>query len=175
MTYIVETSRLRLRNLRYDDAAFIVRLMNTPGWLAFIGDRDVRSEQAAKAYLKDGPLKSYRENGFGLCLVETKIPVVSIGMCGILKRDTLDHPDIGFAFLPEYCGQGYAREIAAATVAWAQDHLKLQKLLAITRPDNHRSMALLEHIGLKFVKRFVSPANQEELLLYEINFDVEEK
>ena len=175
MTYIVETSRLRLRNLRYDDAAFIVRLMNTPGWLAFIGDRDVRSEQAARAYLKDGPLKSYRENGFGLCLVETKDPVVSIGMCGILKRDTLDHPDIGFAFLPEYCGQGYAREIAGATVAWAQDHLKLQKLLAITRPDNHRSMALLEHIGLKFVKRFVSPANQEELLLYEINFDVHEK
>lgn len=170
MTYILETGRLQLRALNYGDANFIVQLMNSPGWLAFIGDRNVRSEEAAKSYLKNGPLKSYRENGFGLYLVETKESPKSIGMCGILKRETLDHPDIGFAFLPEYSGQGYAREIAKATVAWAGNSLNIPKLLAITKPDNHRSIALLEHIGLKFQRKFESPADNTELLLYGIDF-----
>jgi RimJ/RimL family protein N-acetyltransferase len=162
--YILETERLRLRKFDLNDAQFIIELLNSPGWIRYIGDRNVKTEQQAIEYLKNGPLKSYRENGFGLSLVETK-EGRPIGMCGIIKRDTLEHPDIGFAFLPEFTGKGYAYEIASATLSHATDKLKLAKIAAITLPDNTNSIKLLEKIGLNFVKSFANQ-NGEELLLF---------
>src|SRR6478736_8102385 len=116
MKYILETERLQLRQFEIDDAEFIVELVNTPGWLKFIGDRNIKTTEDAIRYLQNGPMKSYQENGFGLSLVEEKGNRKSIGMCGILKRDSLENPDIGFALLPEFVGKGYAFEIALATV-----------------------------------------------------------
>lgn len=148
MRYILQTERLRLREFTIDDADFIVHLLNTEGWLQFIGDRNVRNHEQAVAYLKNGPLKSYAENGFGLYLVETRDQRIAIGMCGILKRPTLETPDIGFAFLPDYSGIGYAIEIATATLAYAAHVLKIPSISAITKPDNSRSIRLLEKIGM---------------------------
>lgn len=170
MGQILETERLRLRELNHNDAGFIVKLLNSPGWLQYIGDRKVRTEAQAKTYLDNGPIKSYSDNGFGLYMVETKHSNTSIGMCGILKRDTLDFPDIGFAFLPAYSGFGYAREIASATLDYARDTLHLPKLLAITKPDNQRSIDLLKHIGLIYITTLQSP-DKEELLLFSIDFN----
>jgi RimJ/RimL family protein N-acetyltransferase len=166
MNYILETERLKLRELTLDDTAFIIELVNTPGWLTFIGDRNIKTEEQAKSYLENGPLKSYRENGFGLSLVEMKDSQTKIGMCGILKRDSLEHPDIGFAFLPQFMEKGYAFEIAHATVQYTIDHLKLPIIYAIVVPENVRSIKLLNKIGLTFVKRFHFGDSNQELLLY---------
>jgi RimJ/RimL family protein N-acetyltransferase len=140
--------------------------LNSPGWLRFIGDRQVKTEGDAKEYLKNGPLKSYELNGFGLLLVELKNDKLPIGMCGILKRELLEYPDIGFAFLPEYEGRGYAFEAANATMTLARNTWKLPVITAITLPDNKTSIKLLEKIGMKFIKTFSFPGEGEKLWLY---------
>ncbi len=100
--------------------------------VAVFGDRNVKTEEQAKSYLENGPIKSYVENGFGLSLVEKKDDNIAIGMCGIIKRDNLDYPDIGFAFLPYFTGKGYAYEIASETLTYAKDKLKISKITAVT-------------------------------------------
>ena len=166
MKYILETERLTLREFIPADAAFILELVNSPGWLQFIGDRNIKTTEQAIAYLQNGPIKSYTENGFGLALVETKDGKKPIGMCGIIKRDNLDNPDIGFAFLPGYTGKGYAFEIANATLGYAVSQLKLSVIYAITVANNIRSICLLEKIGMKFIKKINAPKDNEKLLLY---------
>lgn len=166
MKYLIETDRLRLRTLTLEDTTFIIELLNSPGWLQFIGDRNVKTEIQAKNYLQDGPFKSYAENGFGLWLVEKKEDNQPMGMCGFLKRDYLETPDIGFAFLPYFNGKGYAYEMASATLVYAKHQLKVSKISAITLPDNEKSIRLLEKIGLKFIKTIYLAPDKEELLLY---------
>ena len=166
MNTILETKRLRLREFQADDTQFIVELLNSPGWLQFIGDRNVRTEDQARSYLENGPIKSYRENGYGLSLVERKEDNRPIGMCGIINRDSLDTPDIGYALLPDFIGLGYAFEIASATLAYAKIILKIPKISAITTPENIKSIRLLEKIGLKFNRKIFFPDSNEELLLY---------
>ncbi len=170
MNYFLETDRLQLRELTPADAPFIVELVNTPGWIKYIGERNIKTIEQAIQYLDTGPIKSYRENGFGLWLVEWKENKKPIGMCGFLKRDYLDHPDIGFAFLPDYYGKGFAHEAAQACLSYAQNQLKLKIICAITLPGNRNSIKLLEKIGLKYVQPFLMPVNKEELLLYRLNF-----
>lgn len=162
---ILETERLCLRQFTLDDAKFIIELLNSPEWIEFIGERNVKTEEQAIQYLQNGPMKSYVQNGYGLSLVETK-EGQAIGMCGIIKRDSLQHPDIGFAFLKEFTSKGYGYEIAAATLDYAINNLKLPKIIAITVPHNIKSIKLLEKIGMKFVKRFTEE-NGEELFLFE--------
>ena len=166
MNYILETGRLRLREFNADDTAFIIALLNSPGWIKFIGNRNVKTPEQSLHYLQSGPLKSYRENGYGLYMVERKSDGRAIGMCGILNRQTLQTPDIGFAFLPEYNGQGYAFEIANATKMHAIQNLNIPKLSAITMPENKSSIRLLEKLEFKFIKIICLPGSDEELLLY---------
>ncbi len=166
MHYILETERLRLREFTLNDSLFIIELLNSPGWLQFIGDRNVKTEEQAITYLENGPLKSYTVNGYGLWLVETKEDEKPIGMCGIINREYLNNPDIGFAFLPGYHGQGYAFEVVSATMVYAKQHLKISKMEAITIAENERSIRLLEKIGLRFSKTFCFPDSKDALLLY---------
>ncbi|MBO9683864.1 MAG: GNAT family N-acetyltransferase [Flavisolibacter sp.] len=163
--YILETKRLRLRKFTLNDFLFIIELLNSPEWIEFIGDKNVRTKTQAIEYLENGPIKSYAQNGYGLSLVETK-DGLPIGMCGIIKRDSLENPDIGFAFLKEFTGKGYAYEMASATLSYAMDELKISKISAITLPHNTRSINLLEKIGMKLIKSFTSQ-NGKELLLFE--------
>lgn len=166
MKYILETARLRLREFTLDDGEFIVDLMNSPGWLKFIGDRNVRTTGQAQKYLENGPIKAYQQNGFGLSMVERKDDDVPVGMCGILQRPTLDTPDIGFAFLPAFNGKGYALEIASAVMTYAQSNLGLSRIAAITLRENDRSIRLLEKLGMTYRSKFSFPGSEEELLLY---------
>jgi RimJ/RimL family protein N-acetyltransferase len=166
MKYVLETDRLRLREFTLDDIPFIVELVNSEGWLKYIGDRNIKTHEQAKNYLENGPLKSYQVNGYGLCLVETKEDQKAIGMCGILKRDTLDSPDIGFAFLPNFSGKGYAFEMALATLNYAKENLRITSVAAITMIDNVRSIKLLTKLGFGQYKKFRFPDTTEELLLY---------
>jgi RimJ/RimL family protein N-acetyltransferase len=170
---ILETERLILSEFTPEDAQFIIALVNTPGWLKYIGDRNIKNKEQAISYLTNGPIKSYKENGFGLWRVELKETSAPIGMCGLLRRDYLEHPDIGFAFLPEYHDQGFAVEAAIATLSFAKDQLHLPTVEAITLPDNHKSIKLLEKIGMKYVQPVYLPLTNEELRLYRHNVAVD--
>ncbi|WP_420641677.1 GNAT family N-acetyltransferase [Candidatus Leptofilum sp.] len=150
--FLIETERLQLCHFNVDDAEFVLTLVNDPGWIRFIGDRDIHTVAQAKAYLQDGPMASYATNGFGLYLVRRTADNVRLGMCGLVKRPSLPHVDIGFAFLAEYTGKGYAFEAATAVLNYAHSDLNLKPIVAITAPDNHRSVRLLEKLGLQFHK-----------------------
>ncbi len=163
---VIETERLNLRWLNDRDVEFILDLLNQPSWLEFIGDRGVRNLDDARAYINDGPLAMIRQHGFGLYLAEVKSSGKAIGMCGLLKRETLDDVDIGFAFHPDFWGQGYAKEAAAACVEYAQDKLGLDRLVAITMPTNQASIALLKAVGMQYQKDISLGGGDEILQLF---------
>ncbi len=146
----MRTERLILRRLTTDDATFIFELVNEPSFIQNIGDRNVRTQEDAVGYIQKGPMASYAQHGFGLYLVELKDSLIPIGISGVLKRETLEHPDIGFAFLPRFWGRGYAFESAAAVMTHARTVLGLNQIAAITSPDNERSIKLLEKLGFEF-------------------------
>lgn len=164
---ILETKRLRLRQLAPDlDDEFILELLNDPSFIRYIGDKGVRELEAARRYIVDGPVKSYEAYGFGLYLVELKMNRAPIGICGVLKRETLPDPDIGFAFLPAYWNQGYAFESAAAVMEHARGTLKLPRVLAITSPDNEASEKLLNKVGLRFDRLVKLTEDAPEIKLF---------
>lgn len=165
---ILQTQRLTLRKFTFDDADFILALLNDASFIRFIGDRNVRTVEDARKYLK-GPLDSYERNGFGLWGVEDKASRTPLGMCGLIKRDFLPDVDIGYAFLPEFRAQGYAFEAASASIAFARDTLKLSRILAIVSPENERSIRLLEKLGMKFERMFTMPNEYEELKLFAVD------
>jgi RimJ/RimL family protein N-acetyltransferase len=162
---IAETERLVIREFITDDAPFILELVNEPAWLTFIGDKGVRTTDDAVRYILNGPVKSYHTHGFGLWQVQLKQENIPIGMCGLIKRDLLEHVDIGFAYLSAHNGQGYAYEAAIATLEYAKDKVGLKHILAITNQDNFRSIRLLEKLGLKFERLITLPGEQKPILL----------
>jgi RimJ/RimL family protein N-acetyltransferase len=166
---ILETDRLLLRKLSTDDAEFIVELLNQPSFLRYIGDKGVRTNADAVQYIQTGPVASYERFGFGLYLVELKETGVPIGICGLLKRDSLPDVDVGFAFLPAYWSQGYALESAAAVMTYGREVLGLRRIVAITSPDNNASIRLLEKIGLRFERFIKLASDQPEVRLFGSN------
>lgn len=163
---ILTAGRVRVRPLQPTDAPFIVALLNDPAFVRNIGDRGVRSEEDARAYLESGPLASYERHGFGLCAVVPAGGGDPIGICGLLQRDALPAPDIGFAFLPEYRSRGYAYEAAAAVMADARARLGLDTLLAIVDPGNTASVRLLERLGFRFERMVRLGDDAVELKLF---------
>ncbi|MCM3706410.1 MULTISPECIES: GNAT family N-acetyltransferase [Cytobacillus] len=161
---VLETDRLILRWLTTDDAAFILELLNEPAWIRYIGDKSVHSLGDAKNYILTGPQKMYSQFGFGLFLVERKEGSIPIGLCGFIKRDTLDNVDIGFAFLSRYQSQGYGFESASATLKYGLEKLDMERVLAITSLDNYASSRLLEKIGMNFEGTII--LDKKELKLF---------
>ncbi len=166
---ILETERLTLRLQTTDDADFILELLNDPSWLQFIGDRGVRTVEDACAYIFDGPIRMYEQFGFCLYLVERKEDQIPIGICGLVKRDSLEDVDLGFAFLPKYWAKGYAYEAASAVMAYGINTLELNRIVAITSQDNHASAKLLEKIGLQYEGLVQLSNDPEELKLFVYN------
>jgi RimJ/RimL family protein N-acetyltransferase len=161
---VLETARLALREFDAHDAEFVLRLVNEPSFLRYIGDRGVRTPDDARKYIADGPVAGYARDGHGLMRVERKSDGASLGMCGLLKRDALPEPDIGFSFFPEYWSQGYALEAASAVMRHARDTLAIGRILAITTRDNASSMRLLDKLGFRF-ERMIA-LGTEELRLF---------
>lgn len=159
----LETQRLLLRKISLQDAEFIFQLTNEPGWLRFIGDKNIHSVEDAGTYIKESILASYEANGFGVWLVELKeqdsslsasqlvsdsmFGSTAIGTCGLINRSTLEGIDLGFAFFASQGGHGYAFEAAQAVVEYARSKIKISRLLAISQPDNERSIHLLGKLG----------------------------
>ncbi|MGA2697471.1 MAG: GNAT family N-acetyltransferase [Terriglobales bacterium] len=162
---ILETDRLFLRQLTLDDAAFILELVNEPAWLEFIGDKNVHSLADAREYIRNGPIEMYERLGFGLYLVELK-QGSAVGICGLIKRDGLDDVDIGFALLSHFSGQGYALEAAQAVLRYGKEVLGLNRIVAITKPANEKSITLLTKLGLQFEKKIRLAADAPEVVLF---------
>ena len=163
---ILETERLRLRALVPADAAFVLRLLNEPSFLENIGDRGVRTLADAERYIAEGPAASHVRHGFALDLVERKEDGAAIGMCGLLKRDHLEHPDLGYAFLPEFWSRGYAAEAGAGVIAQARETLRIPGLLAVTNPDNRASIRVLERLGFVFSAEVDWPIDGSRVRLF---------
>lgn len=161
-----KTERLLIRNCRLEDAEFMFELYNSPKWIEFIGDRNIKTIEDARNYLLNGVLKMYDANGLGLYIVHLKESKIPIGICSLIKRDYLDFPDIGFAFLPEYEGKGYALEATKATLTYSKNHLGLDRILAISLEKNIKSISLLEKLGLRFERIINAPDDEEELMLF---------
>lgn len=163
---ILETDRLILRQFTPQDAEFILELLNDPSFIQNIGDRNIRTRDAACAYIMNGPAASYAKNGFGLYAVVLKETGETIGMCGLIKREALDDVDIGYALLPRFWFRGYAVEAALATKMYAKDAIGLKRLVAITDPANQGSIRVLEKLGLRFEKMVRLSADDIELKLF---------
>ena len=165
---VLETERLSLRQLTVDDAEFILALLNDPAFLRYIGDKKVRNLDDARQYILNGPVASYERHGFGLNCVELRETHTPIGMCGLLKREELPDPDIGFALLPDFCNKGFAFEASEAVLRDAHERLNLQRILAITSLDNEASIKLLQRLGFRFEEIIKMSPDSEPLRLFSL-------
>jgi RimJ/RimL family protein N-acetyltransferase len=164
---IATSKRLIISKLTLQDASFFLKLCNSPNWITYIGDRQLKTIADAKSYLKKGTLQSYKNHGFGFYKLQLKQENnKTIGVCGLIKREQLTHVDIGFALLPEYEGQGFGYESSVEILKLAKDKFKLKKLVAITMPSNQSSIKLLEKLGLTYEKRINPFEDGKELLLF---------
>jgi [ribosomal protein S5]-alanine N-acetyltransferase len=148
---ILETTRLVLREAEVEDAAFVLELLNAPGFVQGIGDRGVRTLDQARDYIETRMVSSYRDNGFGMWVATPKAEREPVGLVGLVRREVLPHVDVGYAFLERVWGQGYAQEAAAAVLAYGHGSLGLETIAAIVNPNNLASRRVLEKIGLRFV------------------------
>ena len=165
-TQVLDSDRLVLRRLTLDDAAFAFTLVNDPSFIRFIGDKGVRTIEDAQQYLREGPLASYERHGFGLWLVSLKVEGTPIGICGLLKRETLPDVDVGYALLPAFWSRGYAAEAASACVEYGRARLGLARIVAITQADNVASIRVLEKLGLRFERTVRFGETSPEVQLY---------
>lgn len=167
---VLATDRLILRTLSTADAEFILELVNEPSWLRYIGDRGVKNINDARDYILKGPVAQYERFGFGLYLTELKDNGTPIGICGLVRRESLKDVDIGFAFLPKYWGNGYAYESAAAVMQYGKSALGLKRVVAVTTPDNHASIKVLEKLGLRYKQMIRMSEEDPEVGLFEHDF-----
>jgi RimJ/RimL family protein N-acetyltransferase len=163
---VLETERLILRRVTVDDDEFMLELLNDPSWLRFIGDGGVRTLDAARDYILKTLVAMYERLGFGLYLTELKGEGVPIGICGLIKRDSLEDVDIGFAFLPKFREKGYAYESARAVMAYGKSAFGLNRMVAITSPENHGSARLLEKLGFNFERMVKLSDHSAEVCLF---------
>lgn len=166
MATILTTNRLRLRHAELRDAPAMLLLVNEPEFLQNIGDKQVRDLQQAEWYLQNGAIASYQQHGFGLYLVERLADGATLGLCGLVQRDYLQYPDVGYALFREFSGQGYISEAALAVVAYARDVLGLQTLCGIVAPDNLASKRILEKTGMRPAGQKLVPGSDKTVDFY---------
>ena len=149
---ILETDRLQILEFEKSDAQFIFELINEPEWIEYIGDKNVKNVNDAENFITNKLMPSYSENGYGLYVVKLKKTGKPIGMCGLVNRLGLNNTDIGFAYLKKYQRKGFAFESSTAILDYAKNILNLNRVVAITNPNNIASGKLLEKLGLTFDK-----------------------
>lgn len=165
---MLETGRLKLTQLSYDHCEFVFELVNEPSFAQFVGDKDVHSLDDARRYLQDGPIANVERHGYGLFLVELRESGEQAGMCGLLKREGFDCPDLGFAFLERYRANGYASEAAAAVLQYGFETLGLGRIIAIADPRNEPSIRILRKLGFEYERQVRMPGDDHDIALYAI-------
>jgi len=150
-TILVTSERLAVQRLTYQDTDFIEIIVNEPAFKKYIGDKGVTSKSTAINYLDEGPLASYTQHGFGLYKVTRISDGAPIGLCGLLKRDIFDYPDVGFAFLTEFNGRGYGFEAASMVIEYETKQHSIDTICAVAALNNVPSMALLAKLGFELL------------------------
>ena len=177
----IVTQRLVLREMTpAEDAEFICELLNSDGFLKYVGDRGVRTPEDAAAYIERAYCRSYRDNGHGLYAIELSEPPktqnpkpkTAIGICGLVRRDSLPHVDLGFALLPEFEGHGYVIEASDAVLADGKERLGIETVLGITTQDNERSHRVLEKLGFKDAGLTKQPHDENLLRLFSLSMGI---
>lgn len=163
---VVDTERLQLTRLSYDHCEFIFELVNEPSFKQFIGDKEVHSLEDARRYLREGPIGSYEQHGYGLFLVSVRESAMPVGICGLVKREEFDDPDLGFAFLKRFRRLGYASESARAVLEHGFDELGLRRIIAMADPDNEPSIRLLQTLGFVYARKVRMPEDDYDINLY---------
>jgi ribosomal-protein-alanine N-acetyltransferase len=163
---VLQTERLVLSRLSYADCEFIVELVNEPSFKRYIGDKKVRSHEDAQEYLRNGPVGSYERHGFGMFLVRDKSDNTPMGMCGLVKREKFDAPDVGFAFLQRFWANGYALESAIAVLEYGKNILQLPRIIAMVDSDNEASIRLVEKLGMTFASMVRMPGESQDINMY---------
>ena len=171
---ILETERLQLKWFTLDDTPLMYAIWNDPAFVRFVGDRGIKTLETAESAMHDGPLQLYETYGYGPFRVIRRSDGADAGVCGLYRRENLDAPDIGFAFLPDYRGMGFGYESSCAVLRYARDELELPKLTAIVSPQNMASVRLLEKLGLRFEESIRMPGDDEEVSLYSIDLNNQE-
>lgn len=164
---VYETERLILKPFATTDAPFLIKLLNSPKWLQYIGDRNVHTEEDAVKYISERMLPQLEKLGYGNNLVIRKEDNAPMGACGIYERPGLPIADVGFAFLEEFEGKGYGFEAASHLLQQVKENFGLKKVSAITTKDNYPSQKLLDKLGLQFIKNIRIEDDKEELMYYE--------
>ena len=165
---VLETERLLLARLSYDHCEFIFELVNEPTFKRFIGDKDVHSLEDANCYLREGPIGSYERFGYGLFLVTVKEDDMPAGICGLVRREEFDDPDLGFAFLERYRQKGYASESAGAVLEYGFYELGLRRIIAMADPDNEHSVRLLDNLGFAYERKVRMPDDDHDINLFSL-------
>jgi RimJ/RimL family protein N-acetyltransferase len=164
--YVLETERLRLRKVTAEDADFLLELLNEPGFIRYVADRGLRTTADAERYIAEKITPSYAQNGFGFYVVELKTTKTPVGMCGLIKRETLEDVDIGYSYFERFWGQGYATEAGAAVMDYGRRVFSLARIVGITAPDNLSSIKVLERLGLRFERMIQLPGTEAESKLF---------
>lgn len=167
----LHTRRLELTWLTIDDAPLMLAVWNDAAFLRFVGDRGVRTLEQARDALRNGPLALYAKFGYGPFRVTLRADGIAIGVCGLYRREGIEDPDIGFAFLPEYCGKGYGYEASAAVVDYARDELELERIVAIVSPENVASIGLIGKLGLQYERDVRIAGDDHDVSLYGVRLN----
>lgn len=165
-----ETERLSVTPVELDDAQHILDLNLDPDWKQYIGDRGVYDLPSAKQYIINGPHRMYRDQGFGVLAIREKATNVFVGTCGLLQRERLSHPDIGFAFLPIGRGKGFALEAAQALMDDVKHKGQWKYINALVSPDNKASIKLLEKLGFQYHHALPDFDEDKDTHLYRLTF-----
>lgn len=163
-----ETERLYLKNTDEEDADMILELYNSPKWIEYIGERDVKTLEDAKKYIREKMMPQYDRLGYSNNTLIRKSDNVKLGSCGLYDREGLEGVDIGFALLPAYEGRGYAHEAASKVLEVGIEKFDIKKVSAITLERNAPSRRLIEKLGLKFKEMIKLPEDDEEVMLFEM-------
>jgi len=163
---VLHTERLTLAKLSFDDADFIFDLLNEPTFKRFIGDKGIRTTDDALQYLRDVPLRQYELHGFGLYRVDFGDQNIAAGICGLVSREEFPDPDLGFAFLNAYWGQGYAYESSLAVLAESRDKFSLRRIIAMADEENVASIHLLDKLGFRFERMVTMPGETDSIRQY---------
>lgn len=165
----IRSERLVLNRLEPKDAPLALAVWNDPDFIRFVGDREIRDLDQALEAMEKGGLKLWEDLGYGPFVVSLADGTGQMGICGLFKRENLEDPDIGYGFLPQFCGRGYALEAARAIRDHARDHMGLERICAIVSPGHPRSIRLLEKLGMTCERTIRMPDEDEDILLYGMN------
>ena len=167
--WLFETDRLRLRPVTEKDTGLMLAVWNDPAFMRNVADRGIRTEAQAQEAIRGGAQKLFDDYGYGPYCMSLKSDGAMVGICGLFRRENLDDPDIGFAVLPDYCGQGLASEASFAVLDYARDTLQLDQLVAIVSPENAASIGLIEKLGMSYDSKITMPGETEAICLYSLS------